>query len=79
MKAANEPLHIYVKTRQTNNGSEIIIENDGSDFVPADDNEPHIALNNIRQRLKMMCNGKLEINAREGGGTVVKVAIHEQD
>ena len=79
MKAANEPLHIYVKTRQTNNGSEIIIENDGSDFVPADDNEPHIALNNIRQRLKMMCNGKLEINAREGGGTVVKVTIHEQD
>ena len=41
----------------------------------ADDNEPHIALNNIRQRLEMMCNGKLEITPHEEGGTTVKVTI----
>lgn len=78
MKAGNEPLHIDVKTRQTNRGSEIIVENDGLDFVPANDNEPHIALNNIRQRLKIMCKGKLEIAPREGGGTKVKVTIPKQ-
>ena len=44
-------------------------------IIMVDDNEPHIALNNIRQRLDMMCNGKLDISRREGGGTLVKVTI----
>ena len=70
-----EPLHIYVKTRKTAAGNEITVENDGPDFNPANDNEPHIALANIKERLKMMCGGKLEIAPRENGGTVVKVII----
>ena len=37
--------------------------------------EPHIALANIRQRLSMMCDGKLTIRPREGGGTVATVTI----
>ena len=68
-------LHIYVKTRQTNSGIEIIIENDGPDFNPTNDNKPHIALDNIRQRLEIMCNGTLDISPRNGGGTVVAVTI----
>nr|WP_316625061.1 histidine kinase [uncultured Ruminococcus sp.] len=79
MDPDGDPLHIYVKTRQTDTGSEIIVENDGPDFNPADDNEPHIALNNIRQRLEMMCKGKLEIAPRKGGGTSVKVTIPAAD
>ena len=70
-----DPLHIYVKTRQTNSGSEITVENDGAEFNPADDNEPHIALANIRQRLEMMCGGSMTITPRDGGGTVVRVTI----
>lgn len=70
-----EPLHIYVKTRLTDDGDEIIVENNGADFSPAEDSEPHIALSNIEQRLKMMCAGKMTITAREGGGTIVKVII----
>ena len=79
MDPTGDPLHIYVKTRKTNSGSEIVVENDGPGFVPANDNEPHIALNNIRQRLEMMCKGKLEIQPREGGGTSVKVTIPAAD
>ena len=75
MKLEGAPLHIYVKTRKTNSGSEIVVENDGPGFNPADDNEPHIALNNIRQRLEMMCKGTLTISPRDGGGTVVTVFI----
>ena len=75
MDQTENPLHILVKTRQTDDGSEIVVENDGSDFVPADDNEPHIALNNIRQRIEMMCKGTLTITPRSGGGTVVTVFI----
>ena len=78
MDPTGDPLHIYVKTRQTNSGSEIIVENDGPDFNPANDNEPHIALNNIRQRLEMMCKGTLTITPREGGGTLVRVTIPER-
>ena len=65
MKLEGAPLHIYVKTRKTNSGSEIVVENDGPGFNPADDNEPHIALNNIRQRLEMMCKGTLTISPRK--------------
>lgn len=76
MDPDGDPLHIYVKTRQTEKGSEIIVENTGADFDPvADDNEPHIALNNIRNRLEMMCGGTLTVSPRDGGGTVVRVTI----
>ena len=75
MKSSSEPVHISVITRQTNTASEIIVEDDGPGFEQVDDNKPHIALNNIRERLELMCKGKLEISQREGGGTLVKVTI----
>ena len=70
------PLRISIRTRDTKGGSEIIVEDSGPGFAPAaDDSEPHIALENIRQRLEMMCGGKMTIHPREGGGTVVTVTI----
>ena len=75
LKSSSDPIHISVVTRQTNTASEIIVEDDGAGFDPVDDNEPHIALNNIRERLEMMCRGKLMIAPREGGGTSVTVMI----
>ena len=75
MDPDSEPLHIYIRTNRTDSGSEIIVENNGADFEPADDNEPHIALKNIQQRLEIMCSGKMVITPRKGGGTVVKVTI----
>ncbi|MBQ6006865.1 MAG: histidine kinase [Selenomonadaceae bacterium] len=71
-----EPLNITIRTRETNSGSEIIVEDNGPGFAPADDDcEPHIALANIKHRLEMMCGGKMTIRPREGGGTVVTVII----
>ena len=75
MDPDGDPLHIFVKTRLTNSHSVIIVENDGPDFNPINDNEPHIALNNIRQCLQMMCGGELNIAPRDGSGTVVTVTI----
>ena len=71
------PLRIFIRTRKTDLGSEIIVEDNGSGFDPSidDSSEPHIALSNIRQRLEMMCNGEMMIMSRDGGGTVVKVTI----
>ncbi len=75
MVASDKPIHISVKTRKTETTNEIIVEDDGPGYQPKDDNEPHIALNNIRQRLEMMCKGTLEISSGEQGGTAVKITI----
>ena len=70
-----DPLRIYIKTRKKDEGSEIIVENNGLDYQPSDDNEPHIALSNIKQRLELMCKGEMTIIPRKGGGTIVTVMI----
>ncbi len=69
------PLHVRVQTKETGQGSEIVVEDDGSGCDPAIVDDPHTTLANIRQRLQMMCGGMLDIARREGGGTVVKVTI----
>ncbi len=69
------PLCISIRTRETNFGSEIVVEDNGHGFTPADDREPHIALANIKNRLEIMCGGKMTIKPRKGGGTVVSVII----
>jgi len=74
MKSSGEPIHIAVTTRMTDSGSEIVVEDDGAGYEPAD-SEPHIALDNISQRLGMMCGGTLTITPRDGGGTAVRVTV----
>ena len=75
MISSNKPIHISIKTRKTETASEIIVEDDGPGYKPKDDNEPHIALNNLYQRLEMMCKGTLEISSNSEGGTIVKITI----
>ena len=70
-----EPLRIAIQTREAETGSVITVSDNGPGYEPADDDAPHIALANIRQRLEMMCGGRLEILPREAGGTVVRVTI----
>lgn len=67
--------HISVRTRKTESGSELVVEDDGRGFDLSADSERHLALNNIRQRLEIMCGGTLEITPRPGGGTVVTVTV----
>jgi len=74
----SEPLRITVRTRRTLLGSEILVEDDGAGFETPEDGEPHIALQNIQQRLQIMCGGKMEIMPRQGGGTTVRVTIPRQ-
>jgi len=69
------PLHITIRTRVADAGSEILVEDNGPGFDPAKDGASNIALPNIRQRLELMCGGKLTILPRKEGGTSVKVTI----
>ena len=75
MVSCNDPIHISVATVKTDKAIEIIVEDDGPGFKPTDNNDPHIALNNIRERLAIMCSGTLNISARSGGGTMVKLIL----
>ena len=74
-----EPLHITIRTRATGRGSEITVEDTGPGFAPTDDDEPNYALKNIRERLKTMCGGTLEIEEREAGGTRVTIFIPQDE
>lgn len=70
-----DPLHLSVVTQKSDDGIEVIVEDTGPGFTAPDDNEPHIALENIRKRIKIMCNGTLSIEPREGGGTKVTLFL----
>ena len=69
------PLHVAIATREAERGVQIVVEDNGLGFTPPDDEEPHFALDNVRERLKAQCGGTLEITARETGGTKVAIFI----
>ena len=73
------PLHISILTKKTDSGSEITVKDSGRGFDPAGTAEPGIALENIRQRLEMMCGGSMTITPGDGGGTEVTVVIPDSD
>lgn len=70
-----DPLYVTVTTEDTDRGVLITVEDTGPGYAPTDEDAPHFALNNIRERLKTMCGGTLEIEPREAGGTKVTVFI----
>ena len=78
MDPDSEPLHILIRTRHTDSGAEIIVEDNGPGFDPTDESKPHTTLENIRQRLEMMCGGSMAITPKDGGGTVVKLTIPDR-
>lgn len=68
-------LHIVIRTRSMEGGSEIIVENDGADFIPAADGGEGVGLGSVRTRVSTMCGGSLELSPREGGGAVVTMRL----
>lgn len=54
-------LRLIIRTVQTKTGVDVIVENTGAAFGEIKNDDPHIALNNMNERLKMMCNGTLTI------------------
>lgn len=73
-----DPLTIRIQTREVKNGVEITVADTGPGFGAKDNDEPHIALANIRERLEMMCKGTLTVSEREGGGTVVSIFVSQK-
>lgn len=70
-----DPLYVTIRTEGDDKEIRIIVEDTGPGYSPPDDKEPHLALDNIRSRLDIMCASTLEIAAREAGGTIVTIRI----
>ncbi len=73
-----ETLRISIKTKKNINGTEIMIKDNGKGFESINDDTPHTALNNIKERLKHQCNGMLSI-ASSPDGTTVKIFIPQNE
>ena len=70
--------HLYISTRETDAFYEIEIRDTGVGFdasVPRNDDNKHIGISNVRQRLKMLCNGTLDVESTLGIGTTVLIKI----
>ncbi len=75
-----ERLNIAIRTRHSEGFHEIVVENDGEDFMPSlNVEEDAVGLPNVRSRLKRMCDGELIVAGREDGGTVVTIRIPESN
>ena len=69
------PMKLTIRSIKEDGCAKVIVENTGTAFSKRDNDDPHIALDNIRERLKITCRGTLTISPREGGGTVVTMTI----
>ena len=73
-----DPLHLSIITRESGEGITLLVEDTGPGYTAPEDDKPHIALDNIRQRLKITCGGTLNIEPLEEGGTRVTVFLPEK-
>ena len=55
--------------------AEVIDDGIGFDTVNCEPSEDHVGINNIRQRLELMCNGTLTIESEPGRGTRALIEI----
>ena len=69
------PLYVSIATEDTGTGNRVTVEDTGPGFSPAEYGEGHMTLDNIRERLKVLCGGTLKIEPREAGGTKVTIFV----
>lgn len=82
IRGKNGPGHIKISTSKVAKGYQIIIEDDGVGFdvnnpVKSDDGRSHVGMNNVRDRLKQMCNATTTIESSPGNGCRTEIFIPE--
>ena len=76
-------LHVLIRTEKTDGGARVIVEDSGPGFSEevtsqrpgSSDDDVHIGLENVRERLRALCGGTLSISPRDGGGSKVVIFI----
>lgn len=69
---------VTIKTVETAQDYEIIVEDDGVGFEVNEqkqDNRAHIGIENVSKRVELICNGYCEIKSEKGKGTIVTIHI----
>jgi len=69
---------VTISTRETERGYQIIISDDGVGFITdkiVDDGKRHIGISNVRLRLSLQCEGRLDIESKPGVGTTSTIFI----
>lgn len=69
---------VVIATREYEDRYEIIVSDDGVGFDPSlqnNDAKEHIGIENVRQRISMMCQGTLTIISSKGKGTRAVITI----
>jgi sensor histidine kinase YesM len=73
---------LYISTRETESCYEIEIRDTGVGFDvnnPLNDEQKHIGIINVRQRLKNLCNGTLTVESKVGEGTTAIIRIPKKE
>lgn len=69
---------VTITSREVEHGYEVTVADDGKGFDPEkkqDDGRSHVGIENVRQRLHIMCNGTLTITSGMEAGTVATIFI----
>ncbi len=74
---------VTIATRETDKAYEVIVSDDGVGFdtsaPPKNDGRSHVGMENVKQRLKEMCNAEVIIESEPGKGTVSTIRIPKED
>lgn len=73
---------LYVSATETEDFYEIVIRDTGVGFDTESyesDGHKHVGISSVRQRLKNLCNGTLEIESERGVGTTATVRIPKEE
>ena len=69
---------VTIRTEKRENQICLTIEDDGAGFDPKEkttDDKIHVGLENVRRRLRDMCDGSLQIQSEKGVGTTVQICV----
>lgn len=70
------PVHILIRSYRADGRNYVVIEDDGAGFDGLrSDADNHVGLQNVADRLEILCGGTLTVAPRPEGGTVVTVCI----
>ena len=76
VKGRKEPGRITIRSFSAEDAAVVTVEDDGPGFDPDTlDGSGHVGLQNVRERLRMMCGGTLDIRSAPGLGTTVSIRI----
>lgn len=73
---------VTIATKEYDDRFEVIVSDDGVGFDPSEpknDGRIHVGMDNVRRRIKTMCNGDLEIDSQVNKGTVARIVLPKED